>query len=45
MLHGFSVGLAAAAPRLATWIAQSTRIGDFDDVLDGPSINADALEA
>ena len=45
MLHGFSVGLAAAAPRLVTWIAQSTRIGDFDEVLDGPSINADALEA
>ena len=45
MLHGFSVGLAAAAPRLVTWIAQSTRIGGFDEVLDGPSINGRCSQA
>jgi hypothetical protein len=38
MLHGFSVNLAAAIPRLVTWIAQSTRIGGFEEVLDGPAV-------
>ena len=38
MLHGFSVKLAAAIPRLVTWIAQSTRIRGFEEVLDGPAM-------
>jgi flavin-dependent dehydrogenase len=37
VLHGFSVGLANLSPRLVTWIAQSTRIGGFEDIFDGLS--------
>jgi menaquinone-9 beta-reductase len=38
MLHGFSVRLAAAVPRLVTWIAQSTRIGGFEEIRRGNSV-------
>jgi menaquinone-9 beta-reductase len=34
MLHGFSVRLAEAAPQLVAWIAQSTRVRGFEDILD-----------
>lgn len=36
LLHGFSIKLAGALPSLVTLIAQSTRIGGFDDILAGP---------
>jgi flavin-dependent dehydrogenase len=37
-LHGFSVGLAQTAPRLVTWIAQSTRIHGFEEILEGAPV-------
>jgi flavin-dependent dehydrogenase len=35
-LQGFSVKLASALPSLVTWIAQSTRISGFEEILEGP---------
>ena len=38
LLHGFSVGLAQTVPRLVTWIAQSTRLHGFEDILEGAPV-------
>jgi flavin-dependent dehydrogenase len=45
MTHGLSVRLAAALPGLVSWIAQSTRLRGFEDVVKGPKISAPGLSA